>query len=162
MRLPPKLRAECLALAGEPAKPKRKRKHYDTPKPAVCLGTEPRVTLPLPPSANELFVCVRNRRVKTREYRDWIAAALPLCRRLRPPASLPCTFFFVLEGRVNIQRDGANCEKALTDLCVRAGVIPDDSLKYVLSGYWQAQLGPGEPAVNIWFEPFGQETGGGE
>ncbi len=91
-------------------------------------------TLPLPPSSNHLFATVNGRRIKSREYRAWIeSAALDvMVQGVRRVAS-PVKVFIYLDGKVNLQRDLANFEKAVTDLLVSAGVIENDSLKHVVA-----------------------------
>lgn len=112
-----------------------------------------RVTLTLPPSANELFANARKSgRVKTKKYRDWLTLSAPLVAKLKPPTSYPCVFLFCIVGKVNLGRDGGNMEKALLDCCVQEGVITDDSLKYVRGGCWQYEETKEEPHVLIWFE----------
>ena len=114
-----------------------------------------RVTIPIPPSANNLFKNAGKRgRVPSKEYKQWTAAVIPLVSRLRPPASYPCQFFCCLVGKVNQQRDGDNCQKPLLDVCKKAGVITDDNLKRVRGGCWHYEETAGEPECIIWFEPW--------
>lgn len=115
-----------------------------------------RVTVPLPPSANALFIVKGKYRVKSPEYRAWLGAAVPALAFLNSPAGYPCRYRILLAGRVNVQRDGANVEKALIDACVTAGVITDDSLKYVRRGEWEWAPGAHEPAVTVWFEKLNE------
>lgn len=123
-------------------------------------GTLDRVELPLPPSNNALFVQTTNRktgkplRVKTKEYKVWLAIASPLMVQLKSPDAYPVVCMYLLSGALNEARDGANCEKALTDCAVAMGVIPDDCLKYVASGHWFYDPGPEPPKVVVWFEPM--------
>lgn len=116
-------------------------------------GTESRVTLPLPPSANALFVASGRVRVKAVPYKHWIEAAAPLVAQLRPP-SLPTRFFYLIKGKVNESRDGDNMAKPLLDVCVTAGVIPNDSLRQVRGACWDYDPGEGPPAVIVWFEEW--------
>lgn len=112
-----------------------------------------RVTLPLPPSTNNLFVNARGRgRVKSKEYAAWAARVVPMLWELKPPERLPCTFFWLLTGQVSVLRDGDNTLKPLLDACVKAGVIKDDSLQYVRGWCGHAEVGPGDPCVHVWFE----------
>ncbi len=138
---------------GKPTKRPRAAKSRLVARPAGELVS--RVTVPIPPSANNLFCNLkRGGRVPTKEYTAWKKGADPLVARLRPPPSYPCKFFYLLSGKVFMQRDGGNCEKALLDACVRTGVIPDDSLKYVRGGIWHFEKGEGEPVATIWFEKW--------
>lgn len=115
---------------------------------------ESRVTLPAPPSANALFIVRDGKRVKTREYKAWLSQVAPLLSLLASPASYPCRYQMLLAGKWNIQRDGANAEKGAVDAAVAAGVITDDSLKYVRGGNWVYEQGEGAPTVTVWFEPL--------
>lgn len=124
-------------------------------------GTEASVTVPIPPSANNLFFNLtpkrgkrRGGRVPSKEYTAWKKIADPLVARLKPPASFPCKFFYLLTGKVNQARDGDNCSKPLLDATVRAGVIPDDKLKFVRGGCWHYEPAAGEPVAIIWFEEW--------
>jgi hypothetical protein len=113
-----------------------------------------RVTLPACPSANNLFATFNGRRIKSREYKAWLDRATPLLAILAPPASYPCRYRMHLAGKWNVLRDGQNVEKATIDASVAAGVITDDSLKYVHGGEWTYEKGDSEPTVTVWFEPL--------
>jgi hypothetical protein len=94
------------------------------------------VLLPLPPSTNNLFATVgtsdcKQRRVKTRAYREWLAAAGIVLLELRKPKALPAKVCFTIFGTVNRARDCDNFLKPLLDALVSADVLPGDSLKYV-------------------------------
>lgn len=95
------------------------------------LRGESVVALPHPPSANNLFVTMGRRRFKSPEYRAWLDIARPLAMCLRPPAKYPCGVTIVIAGPVNMQRDAANFEKAVTDCLVSVGALAGDSLKHV-------------------------------
>src|SRR5688572_15621574 len=99
-------------------------------------GTKQFVTVPAPPSANNLFATVRGRRVKSADYRYWLKQVVPVFRELAPP-SLPCKLNVTIDGEVNERRDGGNFQKPIEDALVAAGVIPDDSLKYLREGWWK-------------------------
>jgi Holliday junction resolvase RusA-like endonuclease len=117
-----------------------------------------RVTIPAPPSSNHLFRGATNHktgksiRVKSNEYTAWIASVLGEVAALAPPASYPCRYRLLLTGKWNVLRDGENAQKAVLDVAVKAGVIPDDSLKYIWGGEWSYRGGVGEPMVTLWFE----------
>lgn len=122
-------------------------------KIAVQSGQlQPRVTLPVPPSANNLFATVKGFRVKSREYKAWLEQAVPLLAFLAGPASYPCRYRILLAGTLNMLRDGANTEKAAVDAVVAAGVIPDDCLKYVCGGVWGFEKSDREPTLTVWLE----------
>lgn len=112
------------------------------------------VILPPPPSTNNLFLNARKGRIKTAEYRAWIAKAEPDVRALAPPASLPCRLNYLLAGKWNEQSDGFNREKALADLVVSCGIIPDDSLRFLRGGQWDVLPLDRPACVVVWLEPW--------
>jgi Holliday junction resolvase RusA-like endonuclease len=83
------------------------------------------ITLPKPPSVNELFANVPGTgRVKTQKYRSWERDAGWLLREQRPGH---------IEGHYELtirmprgRGDLGNAEKATSDLLVKHGVIDDD------------------------------------
>jgi Holliday junction resolvase RusA-like endonuclease len=86
--------------------------------------------LPVPPSANNLFV---NRpgygRVKSREYKDWIANAgwaAKVATLGKDKPALPYVVSYAVP--TDKRRDLDNYLKAANDLLVRLGIIADDSL----------------------------------
>jgi len=88
----------------------------------------------IPPSVNNLFATIRRRRVKTAEYKEWIAVSTPLIKSgLKPVETYPVEVtIWVLGGDGwNNRRDIANCEKPVTDLLVACGILVDDATKYV-------------------------------
>lgn len=94
------------------------------------------VVVPVPPSANNLFLTAGRRRVKTPAYTEWLKAAVPLLARLRRPARTPVEVRVTVTGGNgwNPARDIANVEKAITDALVEAGVLADDSTR---AGVWR-------------------------
>lgn len=102
----------------------------------------------MPPTSNNLFATVsgkgftftrkgkiRNKsiRVKTKDYVDWLAKAVPVMREMGQVKNFPVEVRIVLfpgDGWRSTS-DVANREKAVTDALVTAGVIPDDNTKYV-------------------------------
>lgn len=123
-----------------------------------ATAKKPRVTIPAPPSSNHLFRNATNRktgkpiRVKSNEYNDWIASVLGELATLAPPASYPCRYRLLLTGKWNVLRDGENAQKGVLDAAIKAGVIPDDSLKYIWGGSWDYEGGLGEARITLWFE----------
>ena len=113
------------------------------------------VTLPKVPTSNNLFLTARRGRKiireKTPEYRDWIVRASPAMMRLQPP-ELPARYKITIVGKMRSNADGANLEKAVLDLAVSCGVIPDDSLKYLVSGNWSYEPVPGIEDGTVRFE----------
>lgn len=113
MRLSRELEAACLALAGEED------------------GTLDTVTVPLPPSTNNLFAG-RDGRYPSKAYKAWRKAAYPTIARLERPGRLPCEVVLTVRGKVNRQRDLDNCAKAPLDGLVAVGVLPGDNLTRVV------------------------------
>ena len=110
------------------------------------------VWVPPPPSTNHLFATAGKRRVKTREYREWLSTAVPKLALLKKP-SLPCELHLYLIGKWNERRDGSNTVKAVEDALVAAGVIPDDSLEYVRREVWSYDAADCDPEVRVRFGP---------
>lgn len=92
------------------------------------------VELPLPPSTNNLFVTVGKYRVPSGDYKAWRKEVAPILARFKPPVPLPFGVTITLIGGtgLNEARDLGNCEKAVTDALVDAGVIRCDSLRHGL------------------------------
>lgn len=115
------------------------------------IGTKDRVTVPQPPSTNNLFLTVGKRRVKTPEYRAWILRALPLFATMRPVTEYPVRFCALIRGKVHHARDWDNYIKPLQDCAVSSGVLAADTLKYVWGGPVSYEAGDYEPVVDVWF-----------
>lgn len=102
------------------------------------------LTLPFPPSANNLFRTAGNRRVRTDRYRTWANAA-GWEINAQSPQKVP--------GRVRLditfarkdarRRDLSNLAKAVEDILVTHGVIEDDSLVDELRLSWGGHNAPG-------------------
>lgn len=93
------------------------------------------VTLPAPPSTNNLFVNVRGRgRVRSAEYIRWIRDAGIILSATRAGKRFavvtPCTIL-IRVGKCNEARDLSNFLKPAEDLIVKCGVIPNDNVKHV-------------------------------
>jgi len=108
--------------------------------PLSMVGTLPFVVLPMCPSSNNLFPSSKNgKRFKSQEYTKWIKAATPIMMNLKKPDCLPVRYRYTILCKIRSNADGANKEKALTDLAVQCGIIPDDCIKYVVGGTWDYQ-----------------------
>lgn len=83
-------------------------------------------SLPIPPSANNLYRNAGGRgRVKSVEYVRWqIYAATFVPRLVRLPAARP--YALAIDAPLGRRRDLGNIEKAITDLLVTIGLVPDD------------------------------------
>jgi crossover junction endodeoxyribonuclease RusA len=63
--------------------------------------------------------------------RAWLNEAVPLLKAARVRFDGPVRMYMLLSPPDRRRRDGDNLEKAIMDALVKAGVIRDDSLKYV-------------------------------
>lgn len=110
------------------------------------------LTLPYPPSVNNLYRNAGNRRVKTEAYMAWLNAAGWELRRQRP-GHVPGRYRLSLvltppDGRA---RDADNTFKAVSDLLKTCGVIAEDSLAKAVSAEWSDDppQRPGRVVVTI-------------
>ncbi len=127
--------SEGRAAAGNLASSQEERAAGVTPAAAV-------LTVPVPPSVNELFRNVPGKgRVKTQVYKDWRAHALTAIRlqKVRP---VPGYIFVIINVEmVGDRADLDNRAKAIFDAVVEAKIITDDN---IISGFAMGKL----PAAN--------------
>lgn len=110
-----------------------------------------RLTLPYPPSANNLFRNAGKRRVKTAEYAAWQTLA-GMCIRDSHRLALDSYSISICVRRPDRRRrDLANLEKAVSDLLVAHGVVKDDSLCERITMQWDAGL---EAECVVIVQPF--------
>jgi hypothetical protein len=89
-------------------------------------------TLPLPPSANNLFFNLKNgRRAKTTQYKDWQRIAWAALHAAyanagRPPIEPKTRMRLTVRVGASYRRDISNCIKPIEDLLVAALPLPDD------------------------------------
>lgn len=86
-----------------------------------------------PPSVNGMFAnSAANGRIKTAKYRAWIKGEMNalVAQRARP---VPYPVSVSIELPATIRGDVDNRIKAVNDLLVRAGIIPNDSKLFVHS-----------------------------
>lgn len=93
------------------------------------------ITLPFPPSLNNLFINVRRGRIRSQKYDSWLQEAGQEIMRQRPskcqgPVSIKYEF---QDGRDNRKRDLDNLAKAPNDLLVSHGIIEADDGSIVRS-----------------------------
>lgn len=88
--------------------------------------------LEVSPTTNNLFVNRGKVRKKSNEYNSWTNNALKelLVQRAKP---VPPPVALTIELPESLRGDLSNRIKAAEDLLVRAGIIPDDSKRYVRS-----------------------------
>lgn len=112
------------------------------------------LTLPYPPTLNNLFRNAAKGRVKTDAYNGWLAEALVALRGQRAskhPGSFRATIILTRPDRR--RRDIDNTVKALMDALKKGGVIEDDHLAQSLTVAWAwEEIAPGG-AVSITIEP---------
>ena len=127
-------------------------------KPAISLRIKGRVVVLLPPTTNNLFRNLPGRgRCRTARYNAWIEKSQPILATLKPPKEFPCEVcLLIVPGKDWRQSsDVANREKAITDALVKAGVLPDDSCRFVCGvriGLAGKTTMP-RSFVQVWFEP---------
>lgn len=149
MRADPKLVADWLARTPGATV----RGCGPLPAGTSAAGAEAVVSVPVPPSVNNLFATAGKRRVKSRAYRAWLAVAVPGLARLRPPPSLPTAVRVRVVGPINRRRDLDNLLKPLGDALQAAGLIPGDSAA-VVNGWrvWWEPAAAAEPAAWVSFD----------
>jgi Holliday junction resolvase RusA-like endonuclease len=92
------------------------------------------INIPLPPSTNNLFINLkRGGRTESPKYRAWKKEVSPILESVPAVKSYPVQL--TLAVRVGkgwrSNSDIANREKAATDALVSAGILKDDTCKYV-------------------------------
>ncbi len=92
-----------------------------------------RLTLPYPPPLSACFSNVPGKgRVPTVRYRTWTEEALWSIKAQKPVKfNGEVSIYVALVAPDKRARDAGNCDKAVMDILVKAGVIIDDSNKYV-------------------------------
>jgi Holliday junction resolvase RusA-like endonuclease len=84
----------------------------------------------IPPSVNAMFANAVRGRIKTRKYKNWIRGELnSLLAQRAKPVAWPVDVQIVLPAY--LRGDVDNRCKACLDLLVTAGLIPDDSARFV-------------------------------
>lgn len=101
--------------------------------------------LPPPLSLNQVYRVVNGRKIKSKKYREWQEEAARMLMLQRPEPFDCSSPIYISYGipmvhwrtgrRVGTNTDIDNRVKCLADAIVEAGIIPDDSMKYV-RGFW--------------------------
>lgn len=95
------------------------------------------LTLPYPPTANNLFLNVEKGRVKSLSYRAWITAALWELKRQRPQLVRGAYRLTITAVRPdNRARDIDNLIKPISDTLKKGGVIEDDAKALSVYAAW--------------------------
>lgn len=107
-----------------------------------------RITLPFPPPLSACFTNAKSvGRVATPRYKSWQTEALwSIKAQKAKPVTGEVSISVGLVAPDKRARDAGNLDKAICDILVKAGIIVDDSNKYVrrLSYEW---LPSGEPCT---------------
>ena len=102
-----------------------------------------RLELPFPVPLSACFTNVKGRgRVTTARYKAWTETSLWLIKSQRvKPVDGPVSIYVRLVAPDKRHRDAGNCDKAVCDVLVKAGIIQDDSNRYVrrLTYEWQEE-----------------------
>jgi Holliday junction resolvase RusA-like endonuclease len=110
------------------------------------------LSLPIPPTANNLFPTGRSgRRYRSKEYTAWLdAAGWELKGQPRNEHPGKVTFLYEV-GRFpdKHRRDLLNREKAVTDLLVSHGIIDDDALIERGTLQWSDAVPAGRVRVTV-------------
>ncbi len=105
-----------------------------------------RIELPFPVPLSACFTNAPGKgRVPTSRYKAWQTEALWMMKAQRAqPVDGRVSIFIRLVAPDKRHRDAGNCDKAVGDILVKAGIIKDDSNRYVrrLTYEW-ADEGPG-------------------
>lgn len=127
-------------------------------KLALASGKmQDRVTVPIGPSTNNLFVSRGSKRVKSPEYRKWLELVLPQLAFLNSPAAYPCKLVAVIGGKLHHARDLDNTLKVILDAAKLALVIEDDSNKYLRGIDLSYEPGTGPATMTVSFQPLPDE-----
>lgn len=114
--------------------------------PAV---TSPFVVIPRSPSVNNLYITRGKFRVKSPAYRAWLELVVPLLTALPKPERFPVRVVVTLIEKVHRGMDGDNAIKSVIDSCVKAGVFPNDNLKYITAVEFAYRPAPGMTGVRV-------------
>jgi Holliday junction resolvase RusA-like endonuclease len=119
------------------------------------------VTLPFPPSTNNLFINTSRGRIRSSKYDQWATEAGWELMRQRPAKAIgPVSLTFEFQsGRDKRKRDITNLLKAPEDLLVKHGIIEadDNIIVQSISANWNAEV----TGVRIAITPLRQGNANG-
>ena len=103
-------------------------------------------------SANQMYVPVRRGVMcKSAKYNSWINENIEIVKQMKKPEKYPIhiEILILADHKWKQKYDTDNCIKPLIDLLVKAGVLPDDSTRYIESVHARHLMGVGKPVVTI-------------
>ena len=113
-----------------------------------------KVELPFPVPLSACFTNAAGKgRVPTPRYKAWQTEALWMLKAQKPqPIKGEVSIYVGLVAPDKRARDAGNCDKAIGDILVKAGLIEDDSNKYVrrLSYEWRNE----GPACSVLIQQY--------
>jgi Holliday junction resolvase RusA-like endonuclease len=90
------------------------------------------ISLPMPPSVNQMYSTVQKRRVKSKVYANWAKeAGLVLNTQHPKPLLGRVSVSIALVAQSNHRQDADNRVKAVLDLLTKHKIIKDDSSEFV-------------------------------
>jgi Holliday junction resolvase RusA-like endonuclease len=85
------------------------------------------LVLPAPPSTNNLFINVKRGRVKSQRYRDWLdKCGVYLMQQSFEKGTIIGAYVMDIKVYAKTRADITNLFKAVEDVLVSTGVLPDD------------------------------------
>ena len=109
-----------------------------------------------PFSANQMYVPIaRGKLVKSKKYNAWIEKNLKIMiEEMSPVNNFPVNIeLLVMANHLWRQKnDIDNLAKPLIDLLVKAGIVPDDSSRYIENVHIRYLYISGDPLVRISYE----------
>jgi Holliday junction resolvase RusA-like endonuclease len=119
MKLPKKFSAKVIAASITKSKVNQ--------EPVV----EYTVTIPVPPSVNNLFITRGKRRFKSQGYKEWLSVVGPMMAKAGKASREPVEIEVTVKGPINQSRDLDNLLKPVGDCLTTSGVISEDCCRVV-------------------------------
>ncbi len=113
------------------------------------------ITLPYPPTTNNLYVNIGDRRVKSRGYRAWLSSAGWELKAQRPaPVKGRYILTIIADAPDKRARDIDNLIKPVSDLLKACGVIEDDHMAKSVMATWSDVPAAKGSTVRVRVEPY--------